>query len=254
MNRLCQLFGLVALVVGFAGSCLADSAAIITKARAYLGGDAALNAVRSIHYVGTLSTTDQVDGVDKLITTEIDIIFQKPYQQRIVITKEKLIETTALDDYEAWHQQLDKSDPSRWRTELFQKMRVKQFRAGSWENLAFFVGLEQLGGSVVDYGQVELAGKPAYKIGFVHEPGIVYLRYFDPQTGRLLLTETDQGVKIREEGEILAGGVKFPSRIINTNTAAPGGKERVVTIDISKVTVNETFPDEIFHVPLLPPK
>lgn len=253
MNRFCQILCVVTLVCGLAAAARADATAIIAKARTYLGGNDALNAVRSIHYVGSLTTTDDVDGAEKSFTSQIEIIFQKPYQQRIVLTKNDVIEITALDDYEAWHQTMDKNDPSRWRTELFQKTRVKQFRAGSWENLAFFVGLEQLGGTVSDFGAVVVDNKPAYKVGFVHDPAIVYVRYFDPTTGRLLLTETDQGVKIREEGEIVASGIRFPKRIINTTTAA-GGKERVVTIDVTRVIVNEVFPGELFRVPLTPPK
>jgi len=237
----------------FAVAAFADSAAMIAKARAYLGKSETLDGVHSIHYIGKLDTIEEVDGAEKPVSYEIDIIFQKPCQQRIVLTKEKLVETTALDDYEAWHRQQDKSDDSRWRTLLFPKTKVKQLRASSWENLAFFQGLEQIGGTVVDHGPVEVDGKPGYKLSFVHEPGIVYSRYFDPATGRLLLTETDQGVRIREEGEILSGGIRFPKRIINVTTQRDT-KERVVTIDVERVTVNETFPDDYFRVPLVPPK
>lgn len=256
MKRLRFIVSVLALSVAAAAVGRADAAAVIAKARSYLGSDQALNSVNSIHYIGTLDTTEEVSGVEKPVSYQIDIIFQKSYQQRIVLTKEKSVETTALDDYEAWHRQEDKSDPSRWRTVLFPKSKVKQMRASTWENLAFFTGLERIGGTVVDHGKAEVEGKSAYKISFLHEPGIVYVRYFDPQTGRLLLTETDQGVRIREEGEIVAGGVRFPKRIINTTSAQADGKdkERVVTINIASVTVNEKFPEDLFSVPLVPPK
>lgn len=253
MNHRSSLLGSFLVSIAFATIAFADSTAMIAKARAYLGSSEALNSVRSIHYSGKLDTIEEVGGVEKPVSYDIDIVFQKPYQQCIVLTKEKLVETTALDDYEAWHRQQDKSDEARWRTLLFPKTKVKQLRASSWENLAFFDGLERVGGTVVDHGDVEIDGKPAYKLSFVHEPGIVYNRYFDPNSGRLLLTETDQGVRIREEGEIIAGGIRFPKRIINVTTQGDM-KERVVTINVERVTVNETFPEDYFRVPLMPPK
>jgi hypothetical protein len=88
---------------------------------------------------------------------------------------------------------------------------------------------------------------------FVHEPGLVYIRYFDADTGRLILSETDQGSRIREDGEIRADGVRFPQRIVITNTE-PSGEQRKVTINITKVTVNEKFPEDYFSVPLVIPK
>lgn len=248
-----RLLTYLLLLTASATVALADPAAVIAKARAYLGNGDTLDAVRSIHYIGKLDTIEEVDGAEKSVVYDIDIIFQKPCQQRIVLTKEKLVETTALDDYEAWHRQQDKSDDSRWRTILFPKTKVKQLRASSWENLAFFKGIEALGGTLVDHGEVEVEGKRGYKLSFVHDPGIVYSRYFDPVSGRLLLTETDQGVRIHEEGEIVSGGIRFPKRIINVTTQA-NAKERVVTINVERVVVNETFPEDYFRVPLVPPK
>lgn len=253
MNRRFSLLACFLFFSALTAVGRADSAAIIAKARAYLGSSETLDAVHSIHYIGKLDTIEEIEGADKSVSYDIDIIFQKPYQQRIVLTKEKLVETTALDDYEAWHRQQDKSDEARWRTLLFPKTKVKQLRASSWENLAFFNGIELVGGTLIDHGPAEVDGKPGYKLSFVHEPNIVYNRYFDPASGRLLLTETDQGVRIHEEGEIISGGIRFPKRIINVTTQSEK-KERVVTINVDRVIVNETFPEDYFRVPLVPPK
>jgi hypothetical protein len=254
MYRLRSLFGVLSVVLAFASAAMADPAEVIAKARAYLGGDEVLAKVRSLRYRGTVETTEkQPDGTEKQINHQIEIVFQKDYEQRIVLTTDAFVETTALDDYEGWHRREDKQDASKWQTILFQKNRVKQLRASTWENLAFFKGLEQIGGEVVDGGVVQIDGKAAHKLEFVHEPGIVYTRYFDPQSGKLLFTETDQGVRIREEGEVLVNGVRFPQRIINVTTQA-GSAERVVTITIKEVTVNESYSPELFRVPLHPPR
>lgn len=255
-RRLRSVFGvLVISTISCLAAWGADASAVIAKARSYLGTEEALNRVSSIHYVGTLETTEPQEngGPDKPVSFGIEIIFQKPFQQRIVLTGPNLVETTALDGYEGWHRIQDSKDPTRWRTTLYPKNKIKQLRASSWENLGFFSGIEGVGGRVEHQGTVQIEGKTAEKLAFIHEPGIVYLRYFDPETGRLLYTETDQGVRIREEGEIVAGGIRFPKRIVNMTTQAEN-KERVVTINVDKVTVNEKFADDLFGVPLIPPR
>ena len=52
------------------------------------------------------------------------------------------------------------------------------------------------------------------------------------------------------KGEILAGGIKFPRTLVTT-LRRPDGSEQRVTIEFEKVTVNETFPDNLFAMPSL---
>ncbi len=54
------------------------------------------------------------------------------------------------------------------------------------------------------------------------------------------------GGEIREEGEMIVNGVRFPRKVINT---APNGRSTTITFD--RVTVNETFAPEGFAVPSL---
>ncbi|HEU5078066.1 MAG TPA: hypothetical protein VFT72_02570 [Opitutaceae bacterium] len=249
MPSLRRAFLLFWIAFAATASTRADANAVIAKARAYLGSEEALNGVKSIHYSGVVE--EAVSG-EKSPGYKIDMIFQKEFQQRLVVTRADAVEITALNDYEAWHRVQDPARPASGNTGLYSSNTVKQLRASTWENMAFFAGIEKVGGTVIDDGEVDLDGKKAHKLSFVHEPGIVYIRYFEPETGRLLGTETDLGVRIREEGEIISAGIRFPKRIINSNTG-PDGKEHVVTVTIESVTVNETFPDDIFGVPLLAP-
>lgn len=251
MNRL-RIF--LSVLVLSSVTAWADTASIVAKARAYLGTEQALSAVKSLRYAGTVESVDkQEDGTEKKISSPVEIIFQKPTQHRTEVTLDQTIETIALDDYEAWQQVRDKKDVTRWRTVLFQKNQVKKLRAACWENLSFFRGIEDVGGTLTDEGVVQIDGKSAHKLVFTHGPDIVYVRYFDDATGKLLLSETDQGMKIREEGEFTVSGIRFPKRIVQTTTG-PDGKDHVVTITIDQVTVNQDFPAELFRVPLPPPK
>jgi hypothetical protein len=249
-----SLFSVITVLIVSAVSALADTADVIAKARAYLGPEKTLNSFHSLKVLGTGEEVQkQEDGTEKRVSFGIEIIIQKPFQRRIVLTGADHTETTALDDYEAWQRLQDKKDPSRWRTTLFPKNKVKQLRADTWENLAFFRGIEEVGGTIEDRGIVQLDGKPAHKLAFVHEPGIVYVRYFDPETGRLMLTETDSSVRVREEGEMMVNGIRFPKRIVNTTTQGDG-RDRVVIVNIEQVIINEEYPRDIFSVPLISPK
>jgi hypothetical protein len=126
-------------------------------------------------------------------------------------------------------------------------------RADVWENLGYYRGIEAEGGRVEDQGPATIDGVACEKIAFIHTANVVYYRYFDQATGRLVYTETAGGLKIREEGAIEAGGIKFPQKITTIEpTSAPGATPRSTTLSIDHVTVNEVFPASLFEVPLPP--
>ncbi|MDE3084370.1 MAG: hypothetical protein KGJ37_04000, partial [Verrucomicrobiota bacterium] len=71
-------------------------------------------------------------------------------------------------------------------------------------------------------------------------------------TGKLLLTETENGSRLREEGTIIVNGVRFLKKLI-TVTKDATGRENTVTITMDKITLNDTFPDSLFAAPLVTP-
>lgn len=227
----------------------ADVDQVIARARAGVGTEEALQGLKSLHYTGTLTTTaaDEKGGTRE-VKVAIEIIFQSPYRQRIVATSENKIEITALDDYEGWQREQDPSDTTRWRMTLLSNDQIKRLRANTWENLSFFRGIEHRRGHVEDLGKATVDGKPCRKLAFDHGDGIVFTRYFDDASGRLVLTETENGITIREEDETVVGGIKFPHKIISTSKLKDGS-ERAVTIVFDKVAINETFADSLFTVP-----
>jgi hypothetical protein len=236
-------------VLVLATAASAAEPAIIAKARAYLGNEAALEAVKSVHYVGTLITADPADAT-KQTRAAMEIIFQKPGQQRIVATSDKVIETTALDGYDGWQRIQDAANPTKWRQTLLGSEQIKRLRANTWENLAYFRGIERAGGRLEDQGAKTVEGVNCQKIAFIHGPGIVFYRYFDVATGRLVFTETEAGGTIREQGEMIVNGVRFPRSIV-TSTKNAQGQTQTVTINFEKITVNTVFPESQFRVPAL---
>lgn len=250
MTTMRKLAGMAAAVAIAAGAW-ATEPEIIAKARAFVGSEAALNSVTSVRYTGTLLTADPQDPT-KQTRTVLEIIFQKPEQQRITATSDKVIETTALDGYDGWMRMQDPANPEKWRQTLLGPDQIRRLRANTWENLSFFRGLESQGGRVEDQGTKEIDGRTTRKIAFIHNPNVIFYRYFDVATGRLVFTETESGGSIREEGEMVVKGVRFPKRIITT-TKTQKGESQVVTIDFEKIEVNEVFPATLFRVPALGP-
>jgi hypothetical protein len=221
--------------------------AILAKARAYLGPEALLDGVKAVHFFGTLVVTDPADPA-KTTRTAVEIVFQKPYRQRIVKTSAKTVDVTALDGYDAWQRVQVAGDPTKWRQTLLSIEQIKRLRAATWESLSFYRGLESHGGRIEDLGPVTADGVACRKVAFIHAPNIVFCRYFDLATGRLVYTETETGEIQREQGEILADGLRFPKSVkIDTKNAA--GQPQTVALDFEKVILNEAFPDSLFQVP-----
>src|SRR5215207_8605628 len=128
---------LLAMVPVLAVSAVASEPAIIAKARAYLGTEAALDAVKSVKFAGTVTTTDPADASKKTNAT-IEIIVQYPDQQRVVAKSSKGVETTAVDGYEGFQRFQDSANPQNQRLVVLRPDAVKRLRAQAFENLAFY--------------------------------------------------------------------------------------------------------------------
>lgn len=226
---------------------LAAEPPIIAKARALVATEEVLNGVKSIHYVGTLTAPDPAKP-GKNVTQPIDIVFQRPMQQRIVTSSPKGTDCTVLDGYDAWQRVEDPADAKKNRQAILGIDQIRRLRANTWENLSFFRGIESVGGLLLDQGPATIDGVACQKIAFIHAPNIVFHRYFEAATGRLVLTETEAGGRIREEGEVIVAGIRF-GRVLTTESKNAKGEWEKVTINFDKVTVNEVFPANYFAVP-----
>lgn len=242
-------FPVVCVALAALAPAYAAEPAIIAKARAYVGPEAALDGLKSVHFVGTLITADPKEPT-KEIRAGMEIIFQRPDQQRIKSTSDTTIEVTALDGYDGWQRIEDAKNPAKWQQTLLGTDQIKRLRANTWENLAFYRGIDRRGGRLEDLGPQTIDGVACQKIAFIHAPNIVFNRFFELTTGRLVYTETESGGNIRETGEIRAGGLRFPKSIV-TSMKGSGGTQ-TVTINFDKITVNESFPSTMFAVPPIP--
>jgi hypothetical protein len=237
---------IAAAVVCLTGATRAAEPEIITKARARLAPDEVLDAVQSLHFVGTLVRPDPSDRSKEQVSA-VEIFLRKPDRQRIIVTTDRLVEDTALDGYDAWDRIAEKSDPRKSKVTLLSTQQIRQMRADVWQNLAFFRGIERTGGSIEDHGAVTIDGVVCEKISFVHTSGVIYDRYFEQATGRLVFTGNDVN-NIREQGEMITGGIRFPKKIVITRKLEDG-QPLVQTLTFDKITVNEPLANDLFEIP-----
>ena len=246
-------FLLAALLTAPSHLSFADSRADewITRARAWVGSESALTAINSVRFVGTVETMQKIPAKNdpaKLeeitIRLAIDIIFQKPYRQRIILRSDKGTETTVLDEYDGWIRRAETGKENQAQINLLETAQIKRLRANTWEELSFYRGIEARGGRVEYKGEADIDGKSCFVLTFTHADNISFTRYFDKSTGRIIKTVTENNGEIREEGEIQVNGIRFPKTLINK---APDGQ--IATINFESIKVNEPLPAAEFAMP-----
>lgn len=231
-----------------------DTAEFLAKARARIGTEADLAAVRSIQFFGEIHTVEPTaSGALEPVVISIEIIFQKPLLQLQVIRhpKKNHTVTTALNEREAWTTQEVAGDPTRRVMRILPLAQQRSLQAATWENLHFFKGLEEAGGRVEDLGTDTIDGIACRRIAFVHAHNNRFVRYFDAASGKLVLSVIGTNDFVREEGEIVAGGLRFPQKLV-TRKKGPDGQEVTTTVIFQKIVLNEPLPPERFVASLLP--
>ena len=226
---------------------------VIAKARSYLGKERDLEGIRSIHYRGRIEVRDSAGVLQENGSGTIEMILQKPLQQKVVRVAGPLRHSDGLDDFTGWQRSEPSAEPEKGRTTILALPKLRRLQASAFENLSFFRGLDKRGGRVEWRGEATVDGRPAVNLAFIHPGDVVFLRSFDRETGRLLQTEGDGGEQMREEEEVLVQGIRFPKRLVSSRANAEG-QTFTVTLFFDEITLNEAFPPETFAVPMLAPR
>jgi len=231
---------LACVLLAATGASAAEAEAIIARARAHLGTEAALDSVKSLQFSGTIAEGEETRGT-------IVITLKKPFQQRIERTIGDEREVTALDDFDGWTRSENLKDVDDWSLTLLTREHIRRLQANNVENLNFFKGAERRGGTIELRGDAVIDGVDCAKVAFVHGQGIEFVRFVDKATGRLVMTETENGGQIRERGEQFVSGIRFPTSLESTLEG------RTVVITFESIVVNGDYPDSMFEVPSVMP-
>jgi hypothetical protein len=247
LRVLCTALSLLAWSAGLAAP--ASVADTLAKARNYLGGDKALDAISSLRYVGRMELRDPSVTPPKLESGTIELVFQKPGQQRLTQVVDQTKDIIGLSGDEAWRRREELNNPVKAQVAIMNLRTLRRIQAEAYENLSFYRGAEAHGARVELRGETGFEGREAVQIAFIYPGNVVFVRTFDKKTGALLLTETYDGSKVREEGEIIVEGVRFPRRLIST-AKNPSGVEVTHTLVFDQIVVNEKFDPSVFSVQL----
>lgn len=226
------------------------AAAVIARAREFIGGDAALKKVQSLQFVGTHEIAVEggdVKAENRAFRSKIEFVFQKPMQYLMVRSDEKGRETVALSDYDCWVLFEEFADPSKTRLRVESPPRIRSLQANAFDSLNFFAGVEARGGTVSVQREDVLDGTPVVRLSMVHPGNVEIIRVFDKKSGRLVLTEMDGGFEIREEGEQWVNGVRFPTKVVSTTKRGGVTQRSIITIESLKV--NEKVDPARFVMP-----
>jgi hypothetical protein len=232
----CASLGVMTLLAAPCLRAAEEPAAVIARARAYLGTDEALDAVKSLHFLGTVTA-------DNGNTHKIEIIMRRPMQELMIETSDKVRAVTALDDYTMWRRTEPIDGSATGRVVLMNAQGVRHTRANVAQTLFYYRDLESVGGSVAVEGEEDIEGVACVKTVFTHPGNIRYIRFFDKGTGRLVVTRGEGGAETREVGEMMVAGIRFPKEL----TTTIDGKTSRVTFE--EIRVNEEFDLAMFRLP-----
>jgi hypothetical protein len=213
----------------------------VDKARSYLGDTNKLNSVKTIQFHGKITLFQESEREGEVILS-----FRKPYSEKIEFIFPEQTMVTGFNGYEGYEYiqgKLKNGEP-------FQNIRsiggddLRRNKAAALENLSFFRPFTFDEENIKDYGIVEVDGKSAHKIDFIHYGRYVFSRYFDVATGDLLKSELDTGVVTIETGEMMVDGIRFSSKI----TGLIEGETKYEMV-FDKIVINPEIDPAFFDYP-----
>jgi len=212
----------------------------LRKARARLGSESALKNVESIRYVGEVYSPTG----EKM--SELTLVFEKPDRQLLRENRDGQVNQTAVNGFEGYLLSYTPDNPAGRLLRVLPPVQTKRLTANAIENLYFFRGPKLMrGAEIKDHGMVDYDGATVRKIDFVYPLGLVYERFFDPQTGQLLATRSSDNLTMVEREALQSGGIKFP-KVVDTYDA--DGK-LLRTVEFKEVVVNGPIEPGLFDFP-----
>lgn len=214
-----------------------DAQETIQRARRHLGTETALQRVQSLRFTGHVET--EFHGVH----ATIEIVFLKPSSSWLRIETEDTIEITANDRFEGFVHTTDRRT-GQVKVKVLPGPVVARLAHSAWERLHFFDAPHSRFGRAEYHGLVRFGTRMCDKVVFRYPGEIWSARYFDKDSGRLVMTTTDTGMQYIQGDEIDVGGIRFPAKL----KVSDGNSERRL-IRFHQIVVNCEVDPAIFSFP-----
>lgn len=230
-------------LIAFAAPLFADGpkvSAIVERARATVGAEAALNNLVTLQMSGWIEPAES-----KMPSATILIISRKPCSQRLVVTVDDLVETTILEGNSGCIIRSNLSDEDK-------RAQIRTMTDGELKRVAFstrqffsFYAADFKGGERIEYQGIEQRrGVRCHKLLYSYSDGISTTRYFAINDDTLVSTITDKGVESVEVGEQIVAGIRFPRRVEYYQ-----GQKMLHTMVVHDIKVNKPLTRGIFTIP-----
>ena len=210
---------------------------VLAKARRFIASEAELRAVDTLHFSGSIHA-------DSGFEAKMELILLKPTSSWLRIETDESIEITANNAHEGYIL-VENKTTGQHQLNVLPGPAVARLANGAWERLNFFDNPQRRFGRIEHKGMVRYDDRMCEKVVFLYPGNIWSARYFESQTGKLLMTAFDTGQIFMEEGAIHAHGIRFPARL-----HVRDGKHENKVIHFDSVVVNGEVDPEIFEFPV----
>ncbi|MDR2844954.1 MAG: hypothetical protein LBV28_02545 [Puniceicoccales bacterium] len=218
---------------------------VIAQARARVGADARLKAVRTVTFEG--KSYDANDKEDAYIEIQCKLPNKRrEYALRGDRTVEVINATNGLEGYFKTVNIATQQGSVRPIEGAQIKTSIDVLHADT----GFYSVPPQ--GKVTYLGEGKQQGKLCHILEYQYAGGLLFKRYFDKESAALVAyeiyganTPPDKRRLVVEEGEILADGIRFPAKSILFD-----GDKKIATIKYTAVKVNPDIADSVFAFPV----
>jgi outer membrane lipoprotein-sorting protein len=222
-----------------------SAAEIISQARAKIGPEAKLSAVKSLSFEGKIFDADGKERAFQKVDYKLPDM-RRDYSLQAGTSVEIISASNGLEGYAKAGNVNTKNQQIR----PFGSQEIKLFTAILQAETGFFA--EPPKGKVKYIGEGLQQSKTCYILEYEYAGGLFYRRYFDRDTKLLVAQEsyaadTPEGKRrlTVEEGELFVDGIRFPKKV----TTYLEGK-KVASIEYSSIKINPDIPDSNFAFPM----
>lgn len=240
MKRLCLVVSFVSLLISELTAqeenITADT--IIERARATVGSPDALDGLVTLQFVASMEPVKL-----SIPAASIKIYARKPDSQRLEIRVDDMMETTILDGIYGCMVRSNLREKSSQMRNL-ESVELNRIRYATRQFFNFYKPDSRIGEEVSYTGETTFRGQQVHRLVYRCSDGHETVRYFSVDTHKLVAFRNDNEVASVHKGEIYAGGIKYPERIVYYE-----GSKKLHSIIFSEIMVNRPLPKGIFRIP-----